>query len=216
MAGELSQTSADDAGGDEEDGGEVELAARVATLEQRVDDIEQRLDAFSAWQDATRERLWELEDTDDQVRADLEALRAALAAVEATAEQAMTVASRGHSPDGKSQTAAAKEVSRDELVRRAAHGATGPDRKMTISEVADLVDREYGERPAWATVDRAWTALIDEWGQFEPSTKHGNKALRLRAGDVTTALVRAVEASLDRSDLAKQFDGVETTGGEEQ
>lgn len=197
----------------EGDTAEAQLAARVADLEQRIDELEQRLDALSAWQDATREQLWEFEDTGDQMRAELQQVRSALDAVEATAEQAMTVASRGHSPEGKSQTQAAKEVSRDELVRRAAHGATGPDRKVTISEVADLVDREYGEEPAWATVDRAWTALTDEWPQFEVSSKHGDKALRLRTADVTTALVRSVEVSLDRNDLAKQFDGAETTGG---
>jgi hypothetical protein len=183
-----------------------------AELRDRLDDLEARVDALSAWQDATRDTIWDLEAELDALQADIQRLDGRLDDIAATAEQAMTVASRGHDAGGKTQTQAAKEVTRDELVRRAAKGATGPDRKLTVSEVQDLVDRDYGEEPAWAVVDRAWSQLTDEWPQFEPSRKGGDKALRLRADHVTTALVRAVETSLDRDDLAKRFGGTEPAG----
>jgi hypothetical protein len=93
---------------------------------------------------------------------------------------------------------------------------TGPARKLTVSEVQDLVDRDYGAEPAWAVVDRAWTQLTDEWPQFDTSSKDGDKALRLRVDHVTTALIRTVETSLERDDLVKRFGGAESaTGGTE-
>jgi regulator of replication initiation timing len=187
-----------------------------ADLRARIDDLEKRVNGLSAWKDSTRSTVWELEDETDRLRTEIQELHERLDDIEATAEQAMTVASRGHDPGGKSQTRAAKEVTRDELVRRAAKGVAGPARKLTVCEVQDLVDRDYGEEPAWAVVDRAWSQLTDEWSQFEETTKGGDKALRLRADHVTTALIRAVETSLDRDDLAKRFGGTEReTGGSE-
>jgi regulator of replication initiation timing len=185
-----------------------------ATLRDRVDDLEDRVDALSTWQDTTRTTIWDLEEELDALQADIQRLNERLDDIAATAEQAMTVASRGHDADGKSQTQAAKEVTRDELVRRAGKGVTGPARKVTITEIADIVDREYGTEPAWAVVNRAWSQLTDEWPQFDESRKDGNKAMRVRADHITTALARTVETSLDRDDLAKRFGGAESTGGD--
>lgn len=184
-----------------------------ADLCERLEELEMRVDALSAWQDSTREALFDYDDHLEDLETDLQTLREELDDIRATAEQAMSVASRGHDADAKGQTQAAKEVTRDELVRRAGKGVTGPARKVTITEIADIVDREHGEEPAWAVVDRAWSQLTDEWPQFEESRKDGNKALRVRAEHITTALVRTVETSLDRNDLAKRFGGTENTGG---
>ncbi len=184
-----------------------------AALADRLTALEQHLEALSNWKDSTREQLWALEDEVEALQADVQQLEESLEDVAATAEQAMTVASRGHDPDGKSQTQAATEVTRDELVRRAGKGVTGPARKVTVREVQDLVDRDYGTEPAWAVVDRAWRRLTDEWPQFEVAQKNGDKALRLRAEHVTTALVRTVETSLERDDLAKRFGGAEGSEG---
>jgi len=180
-----------------------------AELRDRIDELEKRLNAMSAWKDDTRQTLWDHDDDLESLRADIQRLDERLDDIAATAEQAMTVASRGHNPDGKSQTQAAKEVTRDELVRRAAHEVSGPRRRLTIGEVQDLVDRDYGEEPAWAVVDRAWSQLTSEWAQFQRVTKDGDKALGLRAAHTTTALTRTVETSLGRDDLAKRFDGTE-------
>lgn len=193
-----------------------DISQEKPELAVRLKDVEQRLEAFSIWQDNIRETIWKFEDEIDQLHTDIHELQVTLEETEATAEQAMTIASRGHSPEGKSQTQATKEVTRDELVRRAANGVTGPNRKLTVSEVADIVDREYGKKPAWAVVDRAWAQLTNEWPQFEEAKKEGNKALRLRTGDVTTGLVRTVEVSLGRSDLAKRFGGTEPPTGTER
>jgi hypothetical protein len=81
-----------------------------------------------------------------------------------------------------------------------------------VRAVQDLVVGDYGPEPAWAVVDRAWRRLTDEWPQFEVAQKDGDKALRLHAEHVTTALVWTVETSLERDDLAKRFGGAE--GGE--
>jgi regulator of replication initiation timing len=191
---------------------EDEAVPTPEDLIDRLAALEQHLEALSNWKDSTREQLWALEDEVEALQADVQQLSESLEDVAATAEQAMTVASRGHDPDGKSQTQAATEVTRDELVRRAGKSVTGPARKLTVREVQDLVDRDYGIEPAWAVVDRAWRRLTNEWPQFEVAQKNGDKALRLRAEHVTTALVRTVETSLERDDLAKRFGGAE--GGE--
>jgi regulator of replication initiation timing len=183
-----------------------ELVDTLVNLSDTVEDLEMRLEALSRWKDATRDRLDRLEDENDQLRAENDTLRERLDAIEATAEQAMTVASAGHDPDGRSKTEAAKHVTRNTLVVRVVGDGGAADRALTVDDVRRKLEGEVDNLP-WQIVRNAWDQLQDEWPQFYDTTTDGQQAVDIRGSDVTKALVRAVEQDLGRDDLAKRFVG---------
>jgi len=182
-----------------------ELVETIVNLADKVDDQQARLDAMSRWKEATSTKLDRLADTNEQLREENAQLRERLDSVEATAEQAMSVASRGHNPDSRSKTEHAKAISRNLLVQRAAKGSS-PELPITTSKVADVAKAD-GVDLKWQVIKNAWGQLCEEWPQFYETTKDGHQALSIRSSDVTQALARAVEHDLGRDDLAKRFVG---------
>lgn len=152
------------------------------------------------------EEIRTLVETVETLREENQTLRNRLDDIEATAEQAMTVASRGHDPDDRTQTELAAAVTRNVVVLRALDdGVEHP--RVTIREIRDRARDHHGGSLAWSIVDRAWDDLQAEWAQFERVTKRGEKALTVKDHGLTTALVRTVEVDLGRTDLTKQFVG---------
>ena len=178
-----------------------ELIDTIVELTDTVDDLQLTVDVLV-------ERVNELEDDLDTLREEAPDTDR-VAAVESDAKAALRAATAGG--EGKSKTEIAKELTRDLLVVRAAKGATGRDRPVTVSKVQDKAAPEHDLK--WSLVDHAWNSLVEEWPQFYETQKNGNKALSVRTDQITPALVRTVETSLDRDDLTKRFVGDSEGGG---
>jgi len=175
-----------------------ELVEALVGLSATVDDLKTLVHTSIEKRKALEDRVEELEAENARLRDQLED-------VDRVADQAMTVASRGHDPDSRSKTAVAKHLTRNELVRRCATGGAAQDRPVTISKVQEMANPEH--ELAWAIVDRAWSKLREEWPAFRETMKDGQKALTLKPSDVSESLARTVERDLGRDDLAKRFVG---------
>ena len=186
-----------------------------AELVDQVKDLHRWRDGISNWKDWVSDEIETIIEENEQLRAENEELREQLDRIEKTAEQALSVASKGHDPDEMTQTEMAKRVTRDEICRRAAVSAFGKDRKLTIAEAQDLVDRDYGKKPAWAVVNRAFNQLKEDWPEISETSKDGCKALRVDKKKITNEFVAMCETSLERDDLTKRFGGGERVGGVE-
>lgn len=190
--------------------GRDELIDFILKLQRRVDDHEARLEAMSRWKDTTNKRLERVLDENERLQAENELLKDHLSDIEAKAEQAMTLASRGHNPESRSKTEVAKHLSRNELVRRATKDVPAKDRKLTIADVQKRAEPEH--ELAWEIVNRSWKQLREEWPQFRETKKDGVKALTISPRDIPKGLARAVEIDLERNDLVKQFVGDKQVG----
>jgi len=187
-----------------------ELVDAIVDLADQVDDQQARLEAMSRWKEATTDRLGDVMDQNERLRAENEQLRARLNDIEAKAEQALATAG-ANDPADRTKTDHARILTRNLLVTEAAD--VGSDTVVKVT-VADIKERAKPERSLrWQTVKNAWSDLQAEWPQFRDTTKDGSQALGINADAVTTGLVRRVERDLGRTDLAKRFVGDSGEGG---
>ena len=191
-----------------------ELVDLIVELSDDIDDHKARFEALSKWKENTNERILEVVETNERLRAENQQLKDRLDEIEATAEQAMSVASRGHDPDARSKTEVAKHLTRNTLVTRAANNTAGTDLPLTIGDVQEKAEPEHDLK--WQIVRNAWDDLKEEWPQFHETTSDGSQAMSIRQSHITKALARAVELDLGRTDLAKRFVGDETEEGREE
>lgn len=189
--------------------GRDELIETIVELSQRVEDHQRRQDALSRWKETTNDRLLDVVEANERLRAENQGLKQRLDSLEATAEQAMTIASRGQASDDRSKTAHAKHLTRNTLVVRAANDAQ--DKAVTIPDIQHKAEPEVDCQ--WQVVKNAWDQLQEEWPQFYETVSNGRKALSIRGSHVTKALARAVEHDLGRDDLTKRLVG-ENGGGD--
>lgn len=161
------------------------------------EDIEPRLDALSNWVDNVAERVAELEDENrlkDQRINDLEEqiehLESAVAATPAT-------------DGGSSKKEHALQLTRNELIRRAAIDAPPQDRPVTVRDVKEMAKPQRSLR--YQTVKNAWADLLERHSCFAESMKRGDKAMSVRTEAITPELIHLVEVDLGRSDLTKRL-----------
>ncbi|WP_226479187.1 hypothetical protein [Natrinema amylolyticum] len=178
----------------------------LGKLKDRVDHLFEDIVDLEATTEDHEERIAELEAENEQLRERVDEL-------EAIAEQAMVVASAGHDPDGESKVERAKRLTRNELVRRAAMGGPARDRPITTTQVREMARPETELK--WQTVKDGWADLGEEWPCFRETTKDGTQALTVSRSDISKSLARAVEANLERDDLAKRLVGDNRAGGDQ-
>lgn len=159
------------------------------------------------------ERLADLEERVDDLEAENDDLRDELADTRSKATAAVTMLASGD--EDESKTELAKRLTRNMLVVRAAKGAAGQDRPVTVGDIQTRAEEVEGVELAWSIVDRAWSNLCEEWPQFHETSKGGNQALSIRPSNVTEALATIVQADLGRDDLTKRFVGETTEEGVE-
>lgn len=174
-------------------------------LKDRVDLLFEDVVDLEATTEDHEERIAQLEAENEQLRERVDEL-------EAIAEQAMVVASAGHDPDSGSKVEQAKRLTRNELVRRAALGGNARDRPITTTKVREMARPETELK--WQTVKDGWADLQAEWPCFRETTKDGTQALTVSGSDISKSLARAVEADLERDDLAKRLVGGSGAGGD--
>lgn len=149
-------------------------------------EVDARLDAMSTWLDA-------LEDATDELRvtvADLEDRVEALEADTATRDAAPT--------DPGTKVDLARQVARDEAVRRSTRGIRGG--AVDFPTVRDLADRDVGVVLNSGTVYDAFDRLADEWAAFhvedgEDGPHTQNTQLRCERDAITPALEDVVRTS---------------------
>lgn len=100
-------------------------------------------------------------------------------------------------------TAAAERLARDELIRRASTGVTGPSMPISRSKVIDMAkpDRSL----AHAQVARAFENLETQYDCFYTTESQGKKSLSVDTSKITTTLAIRVAASIGRPDVAAAF-----------
>ena len=122
------------------------------------------------------------------------------------AETAQALAKSESGGDGVNKTQEARELSRNELVRRAAIGAPAwGGITITVSDVQDMAKPKLEIRHQ--LVDNAWGQLVEKWDCFERTTADGNKALKVNKSEISTDLARLVEHDLDRDDVVQRLFG---------
>lgn len=174
--------------------------------------IRERIDKLEAVTTALQQSRPSIVDDIEQLREENQQLKARIDKLEPLAEQAMVVASRGHETDTPKKTEIAKNITRNELVRRAAMGGPADRRPVTVTDIKQMALPDV--KLAWKTIhDDAWADLRVDWPCFRKTTKDGQKALTVSRRDIPKALARAVEIDLDRDDLANQVVGGNSAGG---
>lgn len=176
----------------------------ISSLRDTVNDLQARMEAFSLWKNTTNDRLdrneRELERKDELI----EQLQKENEEIRTIAEQALTVASAGTAnPETEPKKDLAKRLTRNEVVRRAAMGASAQDRPVTAAEVEDMAlpEREL----YYQSIKDGWKALQADWACFRETKKRGSKAITAKSTDLPKSLIRAVEVDLGRDDLTKRI-----------
>lgn len=118
-----------------------------------------------------------------------------------TAEAALALAQQ---PADENKAQRARELTRNELVRRYVVGTGHTSIAITNSKVQELARPEH--ELEWETVDRAFGKLVDRWDAFGRTTDSGEKALTVM-GSVSDQLARIVAVELGREDIANTVVG---------
>lgn len=178
-----------------------DLVEYILDLQTTVDEFKTRVQSIERTRKPIVERIEALEAENDRLRERLDT-------TEATAQGAIRAA---RDTGSRSKTQLAADITRNVLVTRAAQGGPAAGRKVTIRDIQDKAEPDH--QLAWAIVDRAWSTLREQWPQFYETTKDGQKALNIRADEITPALAMTVQTDLGRDDVAKPFVGDEPPGG---
>jgi hypothetical protein len=159
----------------------------------------------------------------DSLEQQVEGLQEQLQDVGADAELALSIAGRTKetaADGGPTKKQTAMRLSRDEVVRGTADGKNSGAKDLKTGEKTDLVGavevsdvQDMGKpqtRLNWQTVVDGWEELLLEWDCFE--IREDPKELTVEL-PLSSELVRVVERSLGRDDLAKRLlDGAEGEG----
>ncbi|AKU06510.1 hypothetical protein [Haloferax gibbonsii] len=188
-----------------------------------VPDDEERMDTDLGPIDAANRIVDRL----DRLEHELEQEREARKRAEQLAEDALAMAEQiddGRRPDGgPSKKEVAMRISRDEVIVQTAKGKNAGPRNaggkradqigsVSNSEVQAMARPQHDLR--WQSVDDAWTDLVSSFEAFHVDESGEEKRLTVNPELLTGSLVRTVERSVGRSDLAKRLVGdSETAGG---
>jgi len=178
--------------------------------DELVDYVDRMDDRLSNLQQIVFE---DLRPTVQELEAENKQLREELNDTRSKATAAVTMLASGDGDESKTELA--KRLTRNMLVVRAAKGAAGQDRPVTVGDIQTRAEEVEGVELAWSIVDRAWGNLREEWPQFHETGKNGHQALSIRPSNVTEALATVVQADLGRDDLTKRFVGETTEEGVE-
>lgn len=119
--------------------------------------------------------------------------------VRTIAENALSLAEPDDDTNSNKQ-AAARRITRDELIRRYVSGSSWHADAVTISDVQTRAEPEH--ELEWTTVDRAFGNLAENWEAFYRGQEDGQKALLVNGNMVSEQLARTVSVSLEREDIA--------------
>ncbi|ELZ87484.1 hypothetical protein C453_03999 [Haloferax elongans ATCC BAA-1513] len=163
----------------------------------------------------------------DRLEQELEREREARKRAEELAEDALAMSKQiddGRRPDGgPSKKEVAMRISRDEVIVRTAEGKNAGARNaagkradrigsVSNSEVQSMARPQHDLY--WQSVDDAWNELVSSFDAFYIDDSGEEKRLTVNPELLDGSLVRTVERSVGRSDLAKRLVGdAETDGG---
>ena len=165
-----------------------------------IERLDENVNGLFAKVGAIEERLDDLEDAIEEIRAETEDAKERATRAVSTARQI----DEGHRADGgPSKTRKGMLLSRDEVVRRALVG-TGRGGAVKAGEVIDMAlpDVELDHR----LVFNGWRKLTAEWDalEFQQRDDDDNR-LVVATDDLTEELVAAVSENLSRDDLTERF-----------
>lgn len=189
----------------------------IEDLEERIDELETKAAIHDSRLDSLMNHLDNLEEAvlgavESADAYDREPMEDVLEEVQEVAETAHALAQSENGGGEVNKTARARELTRNELVRRAANGAPAwGGITLSVGDVQDMAKPDLEIR--YQLVDNAWGDLVEKWDCFERTTSDGNKALKISKKEISRDLARLVEHDLDRDDVVQRLFSETGEGG---
>jgi hypothetical protein len=189
----------------------------IEDLEERIDELETKAAIQDSRIDSLMSHLEKLERAvlgavESSDAYDREPMEDVLEEVRGIAETAHALAQSETSGSEVNKTEKARQLTRNELVRRAATGAPAwGGITLSVGDVQDMA--KPGLEIRYQLVDNAWGDLVETWECFERTTADGNKALKISKKEISRDLARLVEHDLERDDVVQRLFSETDEGG---